>query len=455
MAIPIAYREQLVYHFTDIRNLKSIIENGLLCTKEKNLKGLKHVNIANGVIQERREAMDVTCGPKGKVHDYVPFYFSSINPMLLAVINSKNIDQQFIIYLCRKIDLLDKDDSVFTDASANTDVPPTFYDNPADLDKLSWNLIKSKKWSSQTVDDRHKKMAEVLVHSKVNISDIDYILVFNKFIKDSVEKIFRDCNASCPKVIFDNDRVVRGDHFYYTKFMVKGMGNCSLVTGPSWLRHEYNIAVRTVIKEHKKQKDKYPYKNIALLVAAIENNFNCIQELKDIDNLDASYASHKETVGEHTRSVVANLKRLTEYNSYSEENKSILLLAAYLHDIGKGPASKWENSKLERAYPDHPADAIPMVQRVLIDEVENVSEKEARKILMLVAYHNLIGECIGECRDEEQVVNIIHDIDDLNLLFSITKADTQAINNSWNMAIKNDEAAFSKRIEEKLKAKQA
>ena len=89
MAIPDTHKGKYIFHFTDVRNLDSIIKNGLLCTNEKNKRGIKHQNIANPSIQERRANMDVTAGPGGKVHDYVPFYFSSINPMLLTLLNHK------------------------------------------------------------------------------------------------------------------------------------------------------------------------------------------------------------------------------------------------------------------------------------------------------------------------------------------------------------------------------
>ena len=78
--------------------------------------------------------MDVPVEPGGKVHDYVPFYFSSINPMLLKKLNEKNVDQQFIVYLCVKIQRLEEEDAVFTDASANTIETPSFYNDVKDLD---------------------------------------------------------------------------------------------------------------------------------------------------------------------------------------------------------------------------------------------------------------------------------------------------------------------------------
>ena len=140
MAIKQEYSWRYVFHFTSIHNLDSIIKNGLLCTNQKEGQGIRHKNIANITIQNRRSKMKVTCGKGGVVHDYVPFYFTSKNPMLLGVLNKKNTDQPFIIYLCIKIERLEKEDAVFTDASANTDIPPQFYSDTMCLDKLDWNL---------------------------------------------------------------------------------------------------------------------------------------------------------------------------------------------------------------------------------------------------------------------------------------------------------------------------
>ena len=81
----------------------------MLCTNLKNEKEIKHKNIANQRIQERRARMDVPVGPGGKVHDYVPFYFSSINPMLLSKLIQKNVDQPGIIYFCVSIEQLEKE----------------------------------------------------------------------------------------------------------------------------------------------------------------------------------------------------------------------------------------------------------------------------------------------------------------------------------------------------------
>ena len=76
--------------------------------------------------------MKVPCGPNGCVHGYVPFYFGSVSPMLLGVVNAKNIDQYDILHFEFSIVLVDRADAIFTGTSANTAIPPDFYHEPAD-----------------------------------------------------------------------------------------------------------------------------------------------------------------------------------------------------------------------------------------------------------------------------------------------------------------------------------
>ena len=88
--------------------------------------------MAEETIQTRRAEMEVTCGSGGVVHDYIPLYFGSMSPMLLAVLYKKNVDQMDILYFEFPIALVCRDDVIFTDASANTTEPPSFYSDPDD-----------------------------------------------------------------------------------------------------------------------------------------------------------------------------------------------------------------------------------------------------------------------------------------------------------------------------------
>src|SRR5262245_47303505 len=114
MPIPKEHQHRFIYHFTHLKNLPSIVRNGLLSPNEQRRLGIGHKSIALQGIQGRRATMDVTCGPNGVVHDYVPFYFCTRSSMLLSVINAKNVDQIFLVYLAIPITVLDRDDAVFT-----------------------------------------------------------------------------------------------------------------------------------------------------------------------------------------------------------------------------------------------------------------------------------------------------------------------------------------------------
>ena len=452
MAIPDEHKWRYIFHFTVIENLDSIIKNGLLCTNVKNALGIKHKNIANTTIQERRANMDVPVGPGGKVHDYVPFYFSSINPMLLKKLNEKNVDQQFIIYLCVKIQRLEEEDAVFTDASANTIETPSFYNDVKDLDKLDWAAIDKKSWGVSSDDERHKKMAEALIHKRVDISEIDAILVFNNGIKDAVKKVFEENGVQAPTIVFDGDRKLSNYHFYYTKFFIATQKNNSLVTGPATLLSHFKSLIQEILKQRQEPNKSYPYNSIKVLLDALEKDITVIRELKDVEDVLQDYEPHNDTVGDHTRSVVAEMKKQDYYNNASDEKKNILLLSAYLHDIGKGPKNKWKDGIMKGAYPDHPADAVPMLLRILTEEIESISDEEIRQVCMLVVYHDIIGDCMEKGREKQQVADVIESEDDLDMLFAISCADAKAVTGVWGLGILGRKKSFKEAI---MKMKQS
>ncbi len=438
MPISDEHKWRYIFHFTDVHNLDSIIKNGLLCTNMKNKKGIQHKNIANMTIQERRANMDVPVGPGGKVHDYVPFYFSSMNPMLLTLLNQKNVDQQYIIYFCVKIDRLEKEDAVFTNASANTVEPPTFYEEPDKLNKLNWDLIDSRKWGGWTDEERHQKMAEALIHTKVDISEINTILVYNEGIKNAVEQVFKANEVVPPRILY----CLTNYKFFYTKFFIPNQERITLVTGPATLLNKYRDLIGKVKNLRSKKKGSYHYAKVSDLVDAIDKDFTVLPELKAVTGLLQDYEPHKDTVDEHTKEVVGEMKKTTYYQGASDDLKSVLELGAYLHDIGKGPNNKWKLGKMTGAYPDHPADAVPMLCRILVEEIKNLSDEEIRRICMLVVYHDIVGECMTKGRDKQQISNLIESKDDLDMLYAISAADTTAIKPEWGDEIAAGKKAF-------------
>ncbi|WP_028304070.1 DarT ssDNA thymidine ADP-ribosyltransferase family protein [Oceanospirillum maris] len=424
MSIPQGLKGRYAYHFTLIDNLESIIDCGLLCTNLKSARGISHENIAEQGIQGRRSTMPVPCSGGNFVHDYVPFYFSKKTSMQLGVINKKNVDQPLLIYFAIPIEILEqKAGVVFSDASANTDAPPNFYNASSAnmLNSLNWDAIDDRKWGCPTDEYRHQKMAELLVPGGIQIAEVSYIVVWNQWIKEEVEKIFQAKGIQPPRIEYD------GDH-YYTNFY--DGGKKSIVTGPRFLKDKVDETISDICKSTSGPKK---YGSIRASLEAIACDFSSIKELDDIDGLAASYGPHSDDVGTHSRKVAAGLAQLSEYRELSDEDKDIVLLAAYFHDIGKGPKSRWGQAGMTQADNDHAVKSLPMLKRILTEDIGGLSEGDIRKIVTLVTYDDLVGDIVAKGRDEKQLADVIENENDLNMLVALAKADMNSINITWVM----------------------
>ena len=415
------------YHFTHLDNLDSILKNGLLCTKVKEANNINHYDIANKTIQRRRSEMDVICDGEnfGKIHDFVPFYFSTRNTMQLSIINQKKVDQSELIFLGVKTDLINNQNFIFTDSSANTNNAPKFYNKSADLANLNWDVINSSKWSFSD-QERQQRMAEVLIKD-FNFDYVDHIIVFNKEIRDKVEKIFKNNEFSDhPKLEYSG---YENKHFYFTKFFFPDRKNEDLVTGPKELKETFERLTDETINKRSNIK-KFNHKNIESLLYLINKKFDCIPELEGIFNLETINDMHSNTVSNHTIDVVQNLNKNDDYQQLDTRLKQILTLSAYLHDIGKGPKSKWKDEK-QPVYNDHPYDSLIYTQRVLIEEIEDLNNEEIRLINLLVTYHDILGDLTRDHRNTTELRTVIKSQKELELLYILSQADVLALREDW------------------------
>lgn len=428
MAIPAHHSFRNAYHFTSIENLESLIDNGIFSTNQKIARGIAHVNVAEEGIQRRRAQMQVP-GSNGRcVHDYVPFYFAKKTPMQLAVLHKKNVDQQFIIYLAVSIRLLNtRPGAFFTNASANTDIPPSFFSGNSQsdqLDLLDWKTIDSNGWSYVDDDQRHRKMAELLLPDHVPLCDVNQIITWNRDISDCVGRIFRSKGIAAPNVI-----EAGGEHYYCEP----GNWTASLVTGPYFLKRFFDEAVSYVVSFQRQIMPKFQSLGDAL--HAIRANFSAIKELDEIDGLGANYGPHNEDVGAHTRRVVNLVVNSPEYLQLDGIHREVLEMAAYLHDIGKGPKTRWANSFMDKADGEHPKKSLPMLKRILTEDLPTLPPDLVRKIVMLVTYDDLLGEIVAKGRNKSQLFDIVTSPEDINMLVALSKADIGSLNQFWLMQV--------------------
>lgn len=375
MPIPQEHQRRFVYHFTHLGNLAGIVCNGLLAPNEQVNRNLTHKTIALQNIQDRRASMVVTCGPGGVVHDYVPFYFCTCSSMLLNVIHAKNVDQLFLVYLAIPISVVDRDDVVFTSASANTSIPPEFFCDSTNLNRLNWPCIDSRKWSWPNEQEKQARMAEVLIHRRVDIAMVDHIIVWNAGIKKDVEQIFSDAGVRPPTIAFDRHN---NKYYYFTTFYEKPVR--SIVTGPHFTKVAYNTSVEQILKTGQAP-SAARFHNASELLEALRNDLGCLPETAELIGLESDNEVHQENVEDHTLSVVRELTGSEEFAALSEEDRQLVELAAFLHDIGKGPKARWASNKgKQKVDPDHPIKSAKMLVRILTQEVATI-EPRAMQII--------------------------------------------------------------------------
>ncbi|ELY6225869.1 DUF4433 domain-containing protein [Cronobacter turicensis] len=430
MSVPAHHRHRNVYHFTSVENLESIIDTGLLSTNQKIARRISHVNVADMGIQGRRALMQVP-GTNGRcVHDYVPFYFAKKTPMQLSVLHKKNVDQQFIIYLSVSILSLEtRIGSYFTDASANTAIPPTFYsgNNQANqLDVLNWATIDNDGWRYADDDQRHQKMAELLLPDNVHFLEINQIITWDRSISDIVRGIYLSKGIAAPNI-------VEGDYKHY--YHQPGNWTSSLVTGPVVLKKLVDETIKNIASFQRVIRPKF--QSIGDALRAIRRNFSAIQELDDINGLDANYGPHHEDVGSHSRRVVGLVVNSPEFHQLDLMDKEVLELSAYLHDIGKGPKTRWANNYMHEADGEHPSKSLPMLQRILTEDLPVMQTDIVRKIIMLVTYDDLLGEIVAKGRNKNQLFEIVTSSADINMLVALSKADIGSLDPLWLDRVSN------------------
>lgn len=424
MPIPVEHSHRYVYHFSHIDNLPGLLRHGFLAKNHAKFPR-KHRSIAAESIQDRRATMAVTCGPGGCVHDYVPLYFGSVSPMLLGVINAKNVDQYDILYFEFPIDLVERDDAVFTGASANTAVPPAFYSDPADLSKLDWAAIDSRKWGSPDDGFRHRRMAELLICDQLPVTAATRCVVWNDDVKKRVKAIVGA--EPFPQLEFEDEW---NRPHYFTNFA--SGGSSSLVKGPGEIASMFEDACGYVEVNAGSHSETARFTNLKQLRDGLRADFGCLPHTAELIGLRSENGLHKRTVDIHSKDVVEQLLMLEEFKAFSTKQQMLVEIAAYLHDIGKGPRSRWDaNGGLQKVDPDHPVGAMPMMAEILTEHVASVTMSSARTLLKLVCYHDLVGDVLGRGRDEQQIVNVVDSVEELDMLFAIGWADVMALHPRW------------------------
>lgn len=171
-----------LHYITHIDNLKSILQNGILCYNKA--KKIQCKSIADPEIQKRRNK--VIPGANRKLHDYVNLYFNARNPMMFK---RKDIHKELAV-LWVDSTILDETGVVISDRNASSDYA-RFYPSPGGLESLDGTLVYADDWRHEDTFQYWKRKSAVCAE----------VLVPNFVPPKFITGIYVSCAESNQKVV--------------------------------------------------------------------------------------------------------------------------------------------------------------------------------------------------------------------------------------------------------------
>ena len=104
-----------IEHMLHHSNLENVFRQGLLSHKIAHEQGLIQQDISMPEVQSLRSNKNIQIADRVfQLHEFVPFYFNTRNPMLYR---RKNIQNELVI-LCVDATVLNQDNTIFSDGNA-------------------------------------------------------------------------------------------------------------------------------------------------------------------------------------------------------------------------------------------------------------------------------------------------------------------------------------------------
>ncbi len=195
-----------IYRLTHLDNLPVYLSRGGLhapnCVPPD---GLIYKPILDIEIQSARKQRCISCGPRGIITDYVPFYFGMRSPMLLRL-HSGNVQgydegQDRVIYIVSTVETIFGTGLryVFSDGHGIA-AYTQWYDDLDHLNEVDWGTVYADYWAS-TVDDmdrQRRKQAEFLVYQFCPWKAVHEIGVISNTVREQVLSILAKFGISTP-----------------------------------------------------------------------------------------------------------------------------------------------------------------------------------------------------------------------------------------------------------------
>lgn len=173
--------------------------------------------IHNEEVQNKRHVTEISCGPGGTIHDYVPFYFGYLSPMMLNLKTGRvpgyDEGHEPLIYLVSTAQKVRDSGAGFVFSNGHGLATFTdWFDDLTRLDQVDWDMVYQRYWADTLVDmDRQRrKQAEFLVYRLCDWTLIEEIGVLDQAMKQQVEGILAKYPAKLHRPV-----VVRSEWYYY------------------------------------------------------------------------------------------------------------------------------------------------------------------------------------------------------------------------------------------------
>jgi len=173
--------------------------------------------VHNEEVQDKRRLTLLPCGPRGTIHDYVPFYFGYLSPMLLNLKTGRvpgyTEEQRPLIYLVSNAQAVQESGNgfVFSDGHGLA-MFTNWYSDLAHLDKVDWSVVYERYWkdTNEDLDRQRRKQAEFLVYRFCDWGLIEEIAVIDQAMQIQVQGILQQFPADLHKPV-----VIKPEWYYY------------------------------------------------------------------------------------------------------------------------------------------------------------------------------------------------------------------------------------------------
>lgn len=189
-----------IYHITHVTNLAGMVaDGGLWSDAGQRSRRPESVNIGYRHIKDRRMQRLVTAGGRGKLGEYVPFYFCP-RSVMLYVISRGSSDysgrEREIVHLVSRMSVATQGTQwAFSDRHAEV-AHAEHFDDRAHLDKIQWTAVEASYWQAV----KEEKQAEFLVKDFFPWHMVRFIGVRDAEILKQVQDLLASGAGTAPPV---------------------------------------------------------------------------------------------------------------------------------------------------------------------------------------------------------------------------------------------------------------